>query len=156
MEESKESLKSKVSCPICESTDQVIKHGLRKKKNYDIQLFKCKNCGSFFDSFTAGRVQEETQETKDNKISAACFLYKEGASLRRIAKFFKVSHTTIDRWISPFLGEKEKREHAINAIDMTPEKEDEMMPDDIQYEEEFFEQWFEGFDRPEDKRIIMA
>lgn len=91
-------------CKFCES-DNIIKKGLRKNKNYSIQTFQCKDCKRKF-SINIGF---EKMRATPQVITASMNLYFNGESLRHVAdsmKLFgvKVTHQTIHNWIKKYIG----------------------------------------------------
>lgn len=91
-------------CKFCES-DNIIKKGLRKNKNYSIQTFQCKDCKRKF-SINIGF---EKMRATPQSITASMNLYFNGESLRHVAdsmKLFgvKVTHQTIHNWIKKYIG----------------------------------------------------
>lgn len=91
-------------CKFCES-DNIIKKGLRKNKNYSIQTFQCKDCKKKF-SINIGF---EKMRATPQAITASMNLYFNGESLRHVAdsmKLFgvKVTHQTIHNWIKKYIG----------------------------------------------------
>ena len=91
-------------CKFCES-DNIIKKGLRKNKNYSIQTFQCKDCKRKF-SINIGF---EKMRATPQAITASMNLYFNGESLRHVAdsmKLFgvKVTHQTIHNWIKKYIG----------------------------------------------------
>jgi len=90
-------------CKFCES-DNIIKKGLRKNKNYSIQTFQCKDCKKKF-SINIGF---EKMRATPQAITASMNLYFNGESLRHVAdsmKLFgvKVTHQTIHNWIKKYV-----------------------------------------------------
>src|SRR3989344_1359274 len=67
-------------CKFCESNN-IIKKGLRKNKNYSIQTFQCKDCKKKF-SINIGF---ENMRATPQAITASMNLYFNGESLRHVA-----------------------------------------------------------------------
>ena len=97
MERSKLSL-----CKYCDS-GRLIKRGVRKNKNGDIQRYQCQDCKK---RFTANFGFEKKQ-FDDKTITGALQLYYSGMSVRRIADHYEmmgidVNHMTIYNWVSQY------------------------------------------------------
>jgi putative transposase len=91
-------------CKFCES-DNIIKKGLRKNKNYSIQTFLCKDCKKKF-SINIGF---EKMRATPQAITASMNLYFNGESLRHVANSMKlfgveVTHQTVHNWIKKYIG----------------------------------------------------
>ncbi len=91
-------------CKFCES-DNIIKKGLRKNKNYSIQTFQCKDCKKKF----SVNIGFEKMRATPQAITASMNLYFNGESLRHVAdsmKLFgvKVTHQTIHNWIKKYVS----------------------------------------------------
>jgi transposase-like protein len=91
-------------CKFCES-DNIIKKGLRKNKNYSIQTFLCKDCKKKF-SINIGF---EKMRATPQAITASMNLYFNGESLRHVANSMKlfgveVTYQTIHNWIKKYIG----------------------------------------------------
>jgi len=91
-------------CKFCESNN-IIKKGLRKNKNYSIQTFQCKDCNKKFSINIGFEKMRATPEA----VTASLNLYFNGESLRHVAdsmKLFgvKVTHQTIHNWIKKYIG----------------------------------------------------
>ncbi|MGB7955321.1 MAG: hypothetical protein WCF23_15180 [Candidatus Nitrosopolaris sp.] len=69
-------------CPQCQSIN-IVKHGIRHNKNYDLQRFSCIDCKSRF-SFNLGF---EGMSVSPKIITSALQLYFTGESLRNVTKF---------------------------------------------------------------------
>lgn len=88
-----------LKCPEC-SSEKIVKHGVRRNKNYSIQRYLCNDCKKWF-SFNLG---SEGMEDSPEEITRALQLYFAGESLRNVQKFLKlpgvnVSHKTVYLWI---------------------------------------------------------
>ena len=91
-------------CPKCTS-ENFVKHGIRKNKNYSIQKYYCDDCKKWF-SFNLGF---EGMKTSSKIITSAMQLYFTGESLRSVQKFIKlqgitVSYQTIHNWVKKYIG----------------------------------------------------
>jgi len=91
-------------CPKCTS-ENFVKHGIRKNKNYSIQRYFCNDCSKWF-SFNLGF---EGMKASPQTITSAMQLYFTGESLRSVQKFIKlqgitVSHQTIHNWIKKYIS----------------------------------------------------
>lgn len=89
-------------CKFCNS-DNIIKKGLRKNKNQDIQVYFCKDCNRKF-SINLGF---EKMHASPQSITSALQLYFTGESLRGVQKFLKLqgmnfSHVAIYEWIKKY------------------------------------------------------
>jgi transposase-like protein len=90
------------SCPQCHS-DNLVKHGIRHNKNYDLQRFSCRNCKKRF-SINLGF---ERMSVSPQVITSAMQLYFTGESLRGVQKFItlqgvNVAHSTVYKWIKKY------------------------------------------------------
>lgn len=72
-------------CKFCNSKD-IIKKGLRKNKNQQIQKYLCRNCDRYF-SFNLGF---EGMRATPEIITSAMQLHFTGVSLRGVQKFIKL------------------------------------------------------------------
>ena len=86
------------SCKHCGSGD-VSKWGVRHNKNYDLQIFKCLECGKRFST----NLGFEGMRAMPDQITMAMNLYFNGESTRKVAQSMaltgvKVSYKTIQRW----------------------------------------------------------
>jgi transposase-like protein len=93
---------SNSQCPQCLSSN-IVKHGIRHNKNYDLQRFSCKDCKNRF-SFNLGF---EKMSVNPKVITSAMQLYFTGESLRNVQKFIKlqgvnISHQTVYNWIKKY------------------------------------------------------
>lgn len=91
-------------CKFCES-DNIIKKGLRKNKNYSIQTFQCKDCKKKFSINTGFEKMRATPQA----ITASMNLYFNGESLRHVADSMKlfgvtITHQTIHNWIKKYIS----------------------------------------------------
>ena len=91
-------------CPKCTS-ENFVKHGIRRNKNYSIQRYYCNDCKKWF-SFNLGF---EKMKASPKIITSAMQLYFTGESLRSVQKFIKlqgitVSHQTIHNWIKKYIS----------------------------------------------------
>ncbi|MEX0862690.1 DDE-type integrase/transposase/recombinase [Nitrosopumilus sp.] len=89
-------------CPQCHS-DDIVRHGIRHNKNYDLQRFSCRNCKKRF-SFNLGF---ERMSVNPKVITSAMQLYFTGESLRGVQKFItlqgvNVAHSTVYKWIKKY------------------------------------------------------
>ena len=89
-------------CIFCHSQN-VVKTGIRKNKEYAIQRFKCHSCGRTF-SLNIGF---ERMKHNPKGITTAMQLYFSGESLRNTMRALKllginVSHQTVYNWISKY------------------------------------------------------
>lgn len=89
-------------CPKCTS-ENFVKHGIRKNKNYSIQRYFCNDCKKWF-SFNIGF---ERMKHDPKAITSALQLYFTGESLRNVQKFLRlqgveVSHQTVLNWITKY------------------------------------------------------
>jgi putative transposase len=95
-------------CPQCQSIN-IVKHGIRHNKKYDLQRFSCKGCKTRF-SFNLGF---EGMSVSPKIITSAMQLYFTGESLRSVQKFLRlqgvnVAHSTVYSWIKKYTGLMEK------------------------------------------------
>ncbi len=91
-------------CPKCQS-ENIVKHGIRHNKQYELQRYACKDCKSRF-SFNLGF---EKMRSSPKTITSAMQLYFTGESLRNVQKFLRlqgvnVSHKTVYVWIKKYTG----------------------------------------------------
>lgn len=89
-------------CPKCQSSN-IVKHGIRHNKNFDLQRYSCKDCHNRF-SFNLGF---EKMRASPQAITSAMQLYFSGESLRNVQQFLrlqgvKVSHQTVYNWIKKY------------------------------------------------------
>lgn len=89
-------------CPQCHS-ENIVRHGIRHNKNYDLQRFSCRNCKKRF-SFNLGF---ERMSVNPKVITSAMQLYFTGESLRGVQKFItlqgvNVAHSTVYKWIKKY------------------------------------------------------
>jgi transposase-like protein len=89
-------------CPQCLS-NQIVKHGIRHNKNYDLQRYSCMDCHKRF-SFNLGF---ERMKVSPQIITSSIQLYFTGESLRNVQKFIRlqgvnVSHKTVYVWIKKY------------------------------------------------------
>ena len=77
-----------MNCPKCTSVNKV-KAGFNNGK----QRYKCKQCGCHY---TRSTPKGEPIEKKRQAVQ----LYLEGLGFRAIGRFLKVSHVTVQDWIS--------------------------------------------------------
>ena len=89
-------------CPKCQSNN-LVKHGVRHNKKYDLQRYSCKDCHNRF-SFNLGF---EKMRASPKTITSAMQLYFTGESLRNVQKFLRlqgveVSHKTVYVWIKKY------------------------------------------------------
>lgn len=90
-------------CTKCQS-EKIKKIGIRHNKNYDIQMYRCKNCNKKFSMNLGFERLKATPES----VTASMNLYFNGESLRHVAdsmKLFgvKVTHKTIENWIKKYV-----------------------------------------------------
>ena len=93
---------SNKNCPACKSLN-IVKHGIRHNKNYDLQRYSCRDCNKRF-SFNLGF---ERMKSNPKTITSAMQLYFTGESLRNVQKFLRlqgveVSHKTIYFWVKKY------------------------------------------------------
>ncbi len=91
------------TCKYCKSAN-ITKMGVRHNKNYDVQMFSCKDCNRKF-SINLGF--EKMRATPD-QITMAMNLYFNGESTRKTAQSLlltgiKVSNVTIHNWIKKYV-----------------------------------------------------
>jgi transposase-like protein/DNA-directed RNA polymerase subunit RPC12/RpoP len=96
------------NCQYCGS-NEIVKAGLRKNKNGNIQKYLCRKCGHYF-TINLGF---ERMRATPQIITSAMQLYFTGESLRNVQKFLKlqgvtVSHVAILKWIKKYVGLMEK------------------------------------------------
>ncbi len=96
------------SCICCGSED-VIKHGIRKNKNAEIQRYSCNSCGKWF----VRNLGFERMGASPEAITQAMQLYFTGESLRNVQRFLRlqgvnVSHVTVYNWIGKYVGLMQK------------------------------------------------
>jgi transposase-like protein len=96
------------SC-ICCGSEEVIKHGIRKNKNAEIQRYSCNSCGRWF----VRNLGFERMGASSQAITSAMQLYFTGESLRNVQKFLRlqsvnVSHVTVYNWIGKYVSLMEK------------------------------------------------
>jgi len=89
-------------CPQCLSI-QIVKHGIRHNKNYDLQRYSCMDCKKRF-SFNLGF---ERKKVSPQIITSSLQLYFTGESLRNVQKFIRlqgvnVTHQTVFNWIKKY------------------------------------------------------
>ncbi|CAD6513298.1 transposase [metagenome] len=89
-------------CPQCLSSN-IVKHGIRHNKNYDLQRYSCRDCNNRF-SFNLGF---EKMSVNPKVITSAMQLYFTGESLRNVQKFIQlqgvnVAHSTVYKWIKKY------------------------------------------------------
>ncbi len=92
------------SCLSCGSED-IIKHGVRKNKNAEIQRYSCNSCGKWF----VRNLGFERMGASPEAITSAMQLYFSGESLRSVQKFLRfqgvnVSHVSVYNWIRKYVG----------------------------------------------------
>lgn len=95
-------------CPKCQSLN-IVKHGIRHNKKYDLQRYTCKDCKNRF-SFNLGF---ERMSVSPKIITSAMQLYFTGESLRNVTKFLRlqgvnIAHSTVYSWIKKYTGLMEK------------------------------------------------
>ncbi len=113
-------------CPACESIN-IVKHGIRHNKKYDLQRYSCKDCHNRF-SFNLGF---EKMRANPQVITSAMQLYFTGESLRNVQKFLRlqgveISHKTVYVWIKKYTGLMEKYLEKI-----TPQVGDKWRADEV-------------------------
>ncbi|MCW6159299.1 MAG: DDE-type integrase/transposase/recombinase [Thermoplasmatales archaeon] len=89
-------------CLFCHSED-VVKTGIRRNKEYAIQRFKCHACGRTF----SVNIGFEHMKHNPKAITIAMQLYFSGESLRNTMRALKlmgtqVSHQTVYNWITKY------------------------------------------------------
>ena len=92
------------NCQFCGS-DKIVKAGIRKNQNGNIQKYLCRECGHYF-TINLGF---ERMKASPQIITSAMQLYFTGESLRNVQKFLKlqgvtVSHVAILKWIQKYVG----------------------------------------------------
>lgn len=90
-------------CKFCNS-ENIIKKGLRKNKNQEIQKYLCRECNRYFSINLGFEKMRATPEI----ITSAMQLYFTGESLRGVQKFIKLqgidfSHVAIFQWVSKYI-----------------------------------------------------
>ncbi len=95
-------------CRFCNSK-QISKWGIRHNKNYDLQIFKCKDCSKQFSTNLGFKGMSATPD----QITMAMNLYFNGESSRKVAQSIaltgiKVSYKTIQRWNKKYVSLMEK------------------------------------------------
>jgi transposase-like protein len=113
-------------CKYCKS-ESVVKCGLRKNKNGQLQKFQCKDCNSCF-TINLGF---ERMKHNPHGITTAMQLYFSGESLRNTAKSLEllgveVSHQTIYNWIDKYTGLMERYLEKITPKVSTAWRTDEL------------------------------
>ena len=96
------------SCQLCGS-EEIVKAGLRKNQNGNIQKYLCRKCGHYFTINLGFEHMKATPEI----VTSAMQLYFTGESLRNVQKFLKlqgvtVSHVAILKWIKKYVSLMEK------------------------------------------------
>lgn len=91
-------------CKFCQSL-QIIRKGVRKNKNYNLQVYKCQSCNKRF-SINLGF---EGMKASPQMITTAMQLYFSGESLRNVQKFLelqgvRITHKTVWNWIRKYVG----------------------------------------------------
>lgn len=95
-------------CPFCDCL-KITKCGIRKNRNYNVQIFKCKNCLRRFSTNVGFKKMSASPETITNALQ----LYFTGESLRNTKTFLemqgvKVSHKTVWNWINKYINLMDK------------------------------------------------
>jgi transposase-like protein len=113
-------------CKYCKS-ESVVKCGLRKNKNGQLQKFQCKDCNRCF-TINLGF---ERMKHNPQGITTAMQLYFSGESLRNTAKSLEllgveVSHQTIYNWIEKYTGLMERYLEKITPKVSTAWRTDEL------------------------------
>ena len=103
------------NCIYCGSPN-IVKHGIRKNKAGNIQVFNCKNCHKDF-TFNIGF---ERMKHNPQAITSAMQLYFSGESLRNTMESLQllgveISHQTIYNWIKKYISPNEKLHRKNNA-----------------------------------------
>ena len=91
------------NCPACTS-ENIVKHGIRRNKAGAIQRWSCKDCGKWF----VINLGFERMRATPQAITGAMQLYFTGESFRGVRDFLKlqgvnVSHVTIYGWIRKYV-----------------------------------------------------
>lgn len=91
-------------CKFCNSQN-IMKKGLKKNKNYSLQIYKCRDCNKRF-SINLGF---ERMRASPQAITSAMQLYFSGESLRNVQNFLalqgvKITHKTVWNWIRKYTG----------------------------------------------------
>ncbi len=97
------------TCPICQTSDNVVRHGIRHNKSGDMQRFFCKLCDKWF----VINLGFEKMRATPQMITNAMQLYFTGESLRNVQKFLKlqgvkISHVAVYKWIHRYVGLMDK------------------------------------------------
>jgi len=92
------------ACIFCKS-ENLVRDGVRRNKNGDLQKFFCKNCHKYF-TINLGF---EKLKHSPQAVTTAMQLYFSGESLRNTQKSLKllgvqVSHSTVYRWIDKYVS----------------------------------------------------
>ena len=114
------------NCKFCNSSN-IIKKGIRKNTNYDLQIFKCRDCNKRFST----NLGFEGMKASPQMITSAMQLYFSGESLRNTQKFLElqgvtIGHVTIYNWIKKYVGLMESYLEKI-----TPQVSDKWRTDEI-------------------------
>ena len=114
------------NCKFCNSSD-IIKKGIRKNRNYNLQIFKCRTCKKRFST----NLGFERMKASPQMITSAMQLYFSGESLRNTQKFLElqgvqIGHVTIYNWIKKYVGLMESYLEKI-----TPQLSDKWRTDEI-------------------------
>jgi len=91
-------------CTFC-SSENVAKWGIRHNRNYDLQIFKCKQCSRKFST----NLGFEGMHASPQVITSAMQLYFTGESLRGVQKFLRLqgvsmSHVAVYKWVKKYTG----------------------------------------------------
>lgn len=92
------------TCPICQTTDNVVRHGIRHNKSGDIQRFFCKLSEKWF----VINLGFEKMHTTPQMITSAMQLYFTGESFRNVHRFLRlqgvnVTHVAVYKWIKKYV-----------------------------------------------------
>lgn len=90
------------ACIYCKSY-KIKKDGIRHNKNYNLQMFECKNCKKNF----SVNIGFEKMRASPQVITSAMQLYFTGESLRNVQKFLRLqgsnfSHVAVYNWIKRY------------------------------------------------------
>jgi putative transposase len=90
-------------CQLCGS-EEIVKAGIRKNQNGNIQKYLCRKCGHYFTINLGFEHMKATPQI----VTSAMQLYFTGESLRNVQKFLKlqgvtVSHVAILKWIKKYV-----------------------------------------------------
>lgn len=92
-----------LACLYC-SSQNFVKDSVRHNKGYDLQRYRCKDCGKRF----SHNIGFERMRASPQVITAAMQLYFTGESLRNVEKFLRlqgvnISHVAVYKWIGKYV-----------------------------------------------------